>query len=85
MSESRIPLYIYNPYIRNNNNETYYNNTILFFLKVEKSWLRGEMLKAVKTMIHPIPERIIYAYGEWEDIFEEMIETGTELPEVPIE
>ena len=31
------------------------------------------MLKAVKTMIHPIPERIIYAYGEWEDIFEEMI------------
>ena len=30
------------------------------------------MLKAVKTMIHPIPERIIYAYGEWQDIFEEM-------------
>ena len=24
-------------------------------------------------MFHPIPERIIYAYGEWEDIFEEMI------------
>ena len=24
-------------------------------------------------MIHPIPERIIYAYGEWEDIFEETI------------
>lgn len=37
-----------------------------------KTHLTRKIIEAASEMIHPPPERIIYAYGEWQSIFSEM-------------
>ena len=37
-----------------------------------KTHLIRKIIEAASEMIHPPPERIIYAYGEWQSIFSEM-------------
>ena len=37
-----------------------------------KSFWKRRLLEHAREMVHPPPDRIVYAYGEWQEMFHEM-------------